>query len=340
MVAVPKPKNTVEALIDRWWEQQEEAPRPHLGASLLGHPCERWLWLSFRWAVREQFSGRMLRLFNRGQREESAIVDNLKRIGIDIHSTCEDINGQVFIDLGCHCGGSLDGIIESGVPEAPKTRHVAEFKTHNLKSFTELKDKGVFEAKRRHWCQMQCYMHGTGIARTLYVAVCKDNDEMYTERVEYNPQAAKDIIERGHRIALMERMPAPLGENPSWYQCKMCPAWRFCFETHCIEPRCVSCRTCAHVTPRPDGTWTCDCPAGPERGKMQNVEEQRTGCVFHVLHPDLVPWPMVGQAENGKAAIYEIDGQRVWNGGPTSSVLSEDLLRGIRTPEEEAEIPF
>ena len=88
MVAVPKPKNTVATLIDQWWEQQEEAPRPHLGASLLGHPCERWLWLSFRWAVRERFSGRMLRLFNRGQREEGSIVKNLRRIGIEIHSTC------------------------------------------------------------------------------------------------------------------------------------------------------------------------------------------------------------------------------------------------------------
>lgn len=334
MVAVPKPKNTVATLIDQWWEQQEEAPRPHLGASLLGHPCERWLWLSFRWAVRERFSGRMLRLFNRGQREEGSIVENLRRVGIEIHSTCMDSDGQSFVDLGCHVGGSLDGIIESGVPEAPKARHVAEFKTHNLKSFTELKKDGVFEAKRRHWCQMQCYMHGTGIARALYVAVCKDNDEMYTERVEYNPQAAEDIIDRGHRIAITERMPAPLSENPSWYQCKMCPAWSFCFETRRIEPRCVSCRSCAHVTPRQDGTWMCEL----FNNATLRVDEQLDGCTSHALHPDLVPWPMLGADESGWNAVYEVDGQRIINGG--NGVLSRALLEGKREPEPRVEVPF
>lgn len=337
MVAVPKPKNTVEALIDQWWEQQEEAPRPHLGASLLGHPCERWLWLSFRWAVRERFSGRMLRLFSRGQREEKVIVDNLRRIGIDIHSTCMDIDGQSFVDLGCHVGGSVDGIIESGVPEAPKTRHVAEFKTHNLKSFTELKRDGVFEAKRRHWCQMQCYMHGTGIKRGLYVAVCKDNDELYTERIEYNPYAAKDIVDRGHRIALSERMPSPLSDNPSWYQCKMCPAWSFCFETRQIESGCVNCRTCSHVTPKQDWTWTCEL-FGAQEGVTLRVDEQRLGCTSHVLHPDLVPWPMLGADESGWNAVYEIDGRKIVNGG--NGVLSPALLDGKRNPEPRVEVPF
>ena len=333
MTAIPKPENTVVSLIDQWWERQEEPPRPHLGASLLGHPCERWLWLTFRWAIREKFSGRMLRLFNRGQREEAVIVENLRRIGVEIHSTCLDEDGQSRVDLAPHVGGSVDGIIESGVPEAPKSRHIAEFKTHNLKSFTELKQKGVFEAKRRHWCQMQCYMSGTGIKRALYIAVCKDNDEIYTERVEYNPQAARDIIERGARIVLTERIPPPLSENPSWYQCKMCPAWDFCFNIRQIQSDCVNCRTCAHVTPMPDGTWKC------ENIPLYNMDpiEQLEGCDRHVLHPDLVPWPLLGSDDDGNG-IYEIDGKKVVNG--KGGVLSANLLNGEREPKPEEAIPF
>ena len=333
MTAIPKPENTVVSLIDQWWERQEETPRPHLGASLLGHPCERWLWLTFRWAIREKFSGRMLRLFHRGQREEAVIVENLRRIGVEIHSTCLDAGGQSRVDLAPHVGGSVDGIIESGVPEAPKTRHIAEFKTHNLKSFTELKQKGVFEAKRRHWCQMQCYMHGKGIKRALYVAICKDNDEIYTERIEYNPQAARDIIERGVRIVLTERIPPPLSENPSWYQCKLCPAWEFCFNTHSIQPDCVNCRTCAHVTPMPDGTWKCEnIPLF-----NMNPEEQLEGCDRHVLHPDLVPWSLLGSDDDGNG-IYEIDGKRVVNG--KGGILSVNLLNGEREVRPEVDIPF
>ena len=68
--------------------------------------------------------------------------------------------------------GSIDGIIEKGVPEAPTKRHILECKTHSLKSFKDLCDKGVQESKPQHWCQMQLYMHGTGIDRALYFAVC------------------------------------------------------------------------------------------------------------------------------------------------------------------------
>ena len=69
----------------------------------------------------------MLRLFDRGRREEESIVLNLRRIGIKIHSTCLDEDGQSRVDFGSHVSGSVDGIIEGGVPEAPVARHVAEF---------------------------------------------------------------------------------------------------------------------------------------------------------------------------------------------------------------------
>ena len=331
-----EPATTTQSLIDAWWEDQQEKPRPHLGASLLGHPCERWLWLSFRWAVREKFSGRMLRLFDRGQREEESIVLNLRRIGIKIHSTCLDEDGQSRVDFGSHVSGSVDGIIEGGVPEAPVARHVAEFKTHNLKSFNDMKRLGVFEAKRRHWCQMQVYMMGTKIDRALYVAVCKDNDEMYTERVHYNPQAAYEIVERGKRIALSERMPPPLSTDPTWYQCRMCPAHEFCHLTHVIAPECVNCRTCAHSTPLADSRWKCEflgCAVDPD-GQLE-------ACASHALHPDLTPWKFLGGDGEGRCALYEIDGVKVLNGSGPGSISTADLLRGVRVAAaDQTDAPF
>lgn len=354
MTPIPKPDD-VAAKIDAWWEAQNEEPRPHLGASVLGHPCERYLWLSFRWAIREKFSGRMLRLFDRGKREEAVIVENLRRIGIVIHHTGADDGGQIYVKLAPHVGGSVDGIIESGVPEAEKTRHIAEFKTHNLKSFNELKNKGVFEAKRRHWCQIQCYMHGTKINRALYVAVCKDNDEIYTERVEYNAKAAGDIIGRAARIALEEHLPPMTkGASPAWYECKMCPAWSFCFEKKMIEPDCVNCRTCAHVTPKQDGTWVCENARSFFAGAIekndglswlavQSEQDQRDGCSRHVVHLDLVPWTFRGTDDYGNA-IYDVDGKRVTNGGEgngiTGAVLSVNLLAGETEPRPKEAIPF
>lgn len=332
MAAIPEPKNTIAALIDEWYEKQPSKPRPHLGASLLGHPCKRYLWLSFRWAVREKFSGRMLRLFERGQREELVIVENLRRIGIEIHSTAED--EQTHLELAPHIGGSVDGIIESGVPGAEKARHIAEFKTHNKKSFEELQHKGVYEAKRRHWFQMQCYMHGMGIERALYVAVCKDNDELYTERVEYNRQAAEAAITRGSEIVFSERMPEGISHDPTWYQCRMCGFWGFCHDSHCMTAECVCCRNCAHVTPMPDGTWKCeDMPLF-----RLSSDEQLEGCYGHVLHPDLVPWRFLPDKSTERSGAFEIGGEIVMNGGQEGDVCSMDLLTGRR--REKSEVPF
>ena len=338
MAALPEPLNQVDiqSRIDKWHEEHREPPRAHLGLSLLGHPCDRWIWLSFRWAVIERFSGRMLRLFRRGHLEEETIVRDLRAAGVVIHSTDAE-DGQSRVDFGCHVSGSVDGIIESGVPGAEKTRHVAEFKTHSLKSFRELQSKGVKEAKRRHWWQMQGYMLGTGIERALYVAVCKDNDEMYTERVYLDKPAAESLIQRGYRLALAEHIPAPLSADPSWWQCKLCAAHDFCHVSHLSEE--VNCRTCAHVTPAKEGTWICAHGTPYEL----TVDEQRAGCDCHTAHPDLVPWRLLGATENNFCARYEIKGREYLNGGPCftlGALTTHELLIIDKEGVEDKEVPF
>ena len=316
MTTIPTPSHSIAALIDQAHEKRSEPPRPHLGCSTLGHPCDRWLWLSFRWAVQPTFPGRILRLFRRGQMEEATIVSDLRAIGIDIRGTGKD---QMRVDFGAHVSGSVDGVIESGVPDAPKTRHVAEFKTHSRKSFDDLEKKGVKESKPEHWTQMQLYMHGLKIDRAIYVAVCKDDDRLYTERVRYDAEAAQKAVERGQRIALSDRMPPPISTDPSWYQCKFCAAHEFCHST--LTTKHVNCRTCSHSTAKPDSTWRC------ERHQADGipVEFQRAGCDAHVLHPDLVPW-ILQEGRDEWTAIYVIDGYQVGNGQPGNGVFSSREL--------------
>ena len=83
MTAIPEPIHNIANLIDEHHASQPDEPRGHLGCSLLGHPCERWLWLSFRWAVKEKFQGRILRLFRRGNNEENIIISDLEAIGVN-----------------------------------------------------------------------------------------------------------------------------------------------------------------------------------------------------------------------------------------------------------------
>ena len=310
---IPDREDTVENLIDKAHEARPDRPRPHMGASMLGSICERKMWLSFRWAVQPKFPGRILRLFRRGHQEEPNIIKDLRAIGIVV----KPLNAQEGVDFGCHVSGSIDAIIESGVPEAPNKRHIGEFKTHSLKSFNDVEAKGVEKSKPEHYAQMQVYMHGTGIDRALYVAVCKDNDRIYTERVRYDKEVAEKLVARGKRVALSERMPPPISTDPSWFQCKFCDAHSFCHETKLTQH--VNCRTCAHSTPKDDSTWRC------EAWESDNiaVEYQHEGCSLHVLHPDLVPWKMK-DSDKEWVAVYEIDGTNVQNG--ENGFSSQELI--------------
>jgi hypothetical protein len=314
---IPASDHSITALIDKHHEAlaAQEMPRPHMGCSIVGHPCDRWLWLSFRFAVKPKFPGRVLRMFRRGRNEEVTIIDDLRAIGIKVRS----LEAQMRVDLGSHLAGSVDAILDGGVPGAVKAKHIAEFKTHSAKSFADVVKHGVEKSKPEHFVQMQLYMFGTGIHRALYVAVNKDDDSIYTERLVYDKIIADKYIARGQRIALADRMPEPLSTDPSWYQCKWCPAYSMCHESQPTKE--ANCRTCAHSTAKPDSTWHC------ARHDADDIplEWQAKGCDSHVVHPDMVPW----QRKDGPdqwTAIYVIDNREVANGDPDAHIYSSKEL--------------
>lgn len=291
---------TTQNMIDEYHASKQELPRGHLGASLIGHKCERYLWLSFRWAVTEKFEGRILRLFRRGQNEEITIIKDLRDIGVDIRSS------QQRVDFSGHFSGSVDGIIYSGLPESPNKKHLAEFKTHSKKSFDDLEKNGLEKSKPVHYAQMQIYMLGLKIDRGFYMAICKDDDRIYTERIKLDEVFANKLVEKAHRIVNSEGMPPPLSTDPTWFECKFCPAHDFCHGSKVTKN--VNCRTCAHATPVEAGEWHC----ARHDGNVP-LEYQYQGCESHVIHPDLVPY----QFKYGRDewhAMYVIDGKDVENG--------------------------
>ena len=285
---------TVNA-IDAYHESIRELPRPHLGASLIGHKCERYLWLSFHWAVTEKFEGRILRLFRRGLNEEATIMKDLRDIGVDIRSS------QSRVDFGNHFSGSVDAIIYAGLPESPTKNHLAEFKTHSKKSFDDLEKNGLEKSKPMHYAQMQVYQLGLKIDRGFYLAVCKDDDRIYTERIKLDEAFANKLVAKAHRIIDSEGMPPPLSTDPTWFECKFCPAHDFCHGSKVTKN--VNCRTCAHSTKTFCTKYESDIP----------LDAQYVGCDAHVIHPDLVPY----QFKYGRDewhAVYVIDGREVENG--------------------------
>lgn len=270
----------IQDLIDKHHEANQSGPRGHMGCSQLGHACDRWLWLNFRFAVIEKFQGRILRLFRRGQLEERTVVDDLQAIGMKIVSTGTN---QIRVDFGWHVSGSIDGIIESGVPSNPKKPHILEIKTASAKKFAAMKKDGLAKANPVYWTQVHLYMSGKQINHALFVMVCKDTDEMYTELVDFNPDVAEKAIKRGHAIVQNPRAPEGISRDASWFECKFCSAHDQCHGSKLTKQ--VNCRTCCHSTPEQDGTWSC----AHWDMTIPDLDAQLAGCDNHILHPDLVP---------------------------------------------------
>lgn len=273
--------STRDAIFRKYEEKAERGGRPHLGASLIGHDCERYLWLTFRWAKARSFEGRMYRLFETGNLEESRIVANLRSIGVEVSDQDENGNQWRFSAIGGHFGGSMDGA-GKGLPEAPEAWHVLEFKTSNAKSFAALQRDGVEKSKPQHWAQMQVYMHLAEINRAAYIVVNKDNDDIYFERVKYDKDAAHKLLVKAERIITSVEPPITLHDSADKLPCKWC---EFKEQCHGTEAPAVSCRTCCHSTPEMDGDarWSC-----AERSIDLDVGAQRKACDQHRHIPILL----------------------------------------------------
>jgi hypothetical protein len=72
-------------------ELYENGHRNHLGASELGEECWRKLWYGFRWVKKEQFDGRMLRLFNVGHSAEPRFISYLRGIGFEVKEFAQEL---------------------------------------------------------------------------------------------------------------------------------------------------------------------------------------------------------------------------------------------------------
>ncbi len=201
-------------------------------------------------------------------------------------------------------GEAVTTLRSFGLLEAPKTWHVLEFKTHSVKSFAELKRQGVQLSKPRHYAQMQVYLHLTGITRAMYVAVCKDTDEIYVERLPGDPAAGEALLVKAGRIVDAARPPERLSADPAWWQCRLCEHHGLCHEAAAAER---TCRTCLHSTPVPGG-WHC---ARHER--LLSVADQRQGCGQHLYIPDLVPGEPVDAGDDH--VVYRLSGGTLWTDG-------------------------
>jgi hypothetical protein len=249
----------IKADIFEWARvKYDDGFRWHLGASVIGHDCDRYLWLLFRWCEREYFNGQMQLLFQRGHREEEFNKEILEGLGFIVR--LDDGNGkQDRVEaVGGHFGGSLDATLV--VPERyplsiPIPFFLGEFKTKGTgRGFKLLLDKGVRVGNEEHWRQMNVYAYYKQWKYGIYFSTCKNDDDRHVEVVEFDWRIGEALTAKAQNIILSQTPPPRINNRPTQEPCKTCPMVTLCFGNR--EPL-RNCRSCENAYPVEGAEWAC-----------------------------------------------------------------------------------
>lgn len=289
MAKLPEPKDpTLEAVATEYEIQRNEPPRGHLGASMIGDPCARKLWYSFRWVANPAFDAATLARFDDGHRSEDIMAERLRLVReIELHTKDETGSQYRFKDHGEHFAGSVDGLIR-GLLQAPATPHIWEHKCVNEKRFAQLEKLKIEHGEKgalAHWdavyhAQAQVYMHYFAMTRH-YLTVATPGTRAVTGcRTDYSPSQAMALIEKARSIIASDAPPVRLTERKDDHRCKFCS---FQAQCHYGGLSAENCRTCRHSEPV-DGGWRCNFHGGG----MIPLDFQRQGCSDYQPLPDLI----------------------------------------------------
>lgn len=305
MPPLPKPQpSTVTAIYAAYEAANQHFDSLGISVGELGTECDRALWYAFRWASQpEAIDGRKLSIFRTGDRWEEVMVADLERIGVEVWGQQNRIRL-----VGGHVRGKIDGICQ-GLPEAPVTVHLCEFKSSNDAGFKLIQKHGCKVAKPLHYGQIQIGMHAEGLSRALYYVTNKNTNERYVERIEYDAEYCMRALARAQRIIESFSPPSRISEDPEFFGCRFCKHRAVCHEN--AEPR-LTCRSCIHATPEMGGDahWSCSRWAKP-----LSIDEQKAGCPNHLWLPGFIDGEQVDADEASETITYRLRDGSVWVDG-------------------------
>lgn len=215
---------------------EEEGGRGYLGASVVGHQCERHVQyhlLAARGEVaRKDFPPRIRRIFDRGHLYEDRMKDWLKQSGF-VFQKGSDQKG--FSDFGGQFSGHVDGIL-IGWRQAcvcPITLPVLwENKCLGSKGWKKLSVDKLKDYSPTYYAQVQLYMYYLKPPRCLFTAINADTMEIYHELVEYDPTEAALYRSRVQQIIAASdegRLVARCSSDRNFYVCKFCDFREICW---------------------------------------------------------------------------------------------------------------
>lgn len=214
-----------------------EPKRDYLGASILGHKCERFVWYNLNHAEKSApIEARGFYAIEDGHRTEQLVIERLRLIsGITVWD--KDETGEQFGFKDGRFSGHLDGVI-LGLLQAPKTPHVLEVKCCNEKKFNELiklKDKHGEKAALEQWdytyyVQGMIYCGKMDIDRHYLLVATPGGRNIVSCRTDFNKDFYQSMLQKKDRIISSTQAPERISSYKEFYECKFCRFSDFCWK--------------------------------------------------------------------------------------------------------------
>jgi len=228
----------ITALVDAGMQQARtrQSERQYLGASRLGVTCERQLQYEYAKAPVDPdkgFSGRILRIFERGHRIEEAMVGWLRAAGFILKTEGKDGQQFGFSVADGKLQGHCDGVFVAG-PEGFAYPALWENKCVGAKAFRELQKSGLAVSKPIYHAQVVTYQAYLGLHEhpAIFTAVNADSMEIYAELVPFDAGLAQKMSDRAVRVIQAteagELLPRGFAEQ-THFECKFCPYAQRCW---------------------------------------------------------------------------------------------------------------
>lgn len=267
------PQQILQRIDDYTLRTEDQSKRTWLGASQIGEKCVRKQYYDFRWCGAERFDARMLRLFSTGDREEPVMVKLLRGAGFEVCTPNEGRKEDFqFSDCAGHLKGTCDGVarvtkelaLELGWTVGWDEWFLLEIKTWKTETvkqpspgFEALVKQGIKHSNIKHWSQVHTYMGELKLKRCLYCARSKNDDRLYFEWIEFDPQHFDECLNKAETVITATEPPQRYSDDRNSFTCKYCIHNSICHANKPVSESNRHCRNCTHGAPAAGGTWEC-----------------------------------------------------------------------------------
>ncbi len=198
-------------LIYKTLEQQTDEPRPYIGASSIGNPCERAIWYGLHRTDAKVVDAKLRMTFQIGKRLEQMLLDLIPFLSLPINKSFHEKTYPLF-------QGTVDAIIYKN----NEYDFILEIKTANNSSFDTFKKKGLRLWNSQYYDQVQSYMGMSGVHKCYLLALNKNTSELHDEFVLFDEDRYMSLVTKAKRIGEAVTEPPRISGSASFYLCKMC----------------------------------------------------------------------------------------------------------------------